>query len=220
MKGAETMVRTPEELYEWSGEHLAYEVQMFLAGAGYLPLVEPDRLVRIDGQPLDPGSRRFYHNARLEAVLVSARSLIEFLYADASPRHPEDVRASEFIDGTKSVPELIGERTARLERLQLRAHKELAHLTDRRLSGTPPEKDYDGFAFDELFVRLEAFVNVALRTHLSPNVAAEIAKAPRRPKAGLQVPVADNLPNYARRLWRLTLVGGPNGSNRPIRTDE
>lgn len=154
------------ELRECSREHLAYEVQMFLAAAGFLEL-------RIAAQ--DDNSGWFLRNAQLEAAVLHGRNLVDFLYPRGSFR-PDDLVANHFYPGPSAFP-VIDPISPELEKFRARADKEMAHLTTQRLAGTPPEKAYDEVAFIHLVARLRQFAGAADSSKLHPNVSRVLALA-------------------------------------------
>ncbi|MGH2632400.1 MAG: hypothetical protein ACRDG3_03225 [Tepidiformaceae bacterium] len=153
------------DLTEQSQEHLAYEVRMFLA-AVFMPLELPEG---------DGDRSWFIRNARSEAAVLHGRNLIDFLYPRGSSRQ-DDLRADHFYaDPSVCRAETI---PPELENLRARADKEIAHLTIKRLPGSPPEKAYDEAAFESLLARLRDFVRAADPSKLHPSVNRLLVREP------------------------------------------
>ncbi|MFA6098809.1 MAG: hypothetical protein WCV50_03475 [Patescibacteria group bacterium] len=76
----------------------------------------------------------------LECFLLHARNLLEFFYYRKNGK--SYIRAIDFIE-SKQWEKLLPKKTARIIKLQKRIDNELMHLTDKRISGIPPEKSWD-----------------------------------------------------------------------------
>ena len=157
---------TDEYLLTYSGEHIAYEVDMFFF------TVEVRRrpsFSSILSTSEDPGR---VNNAFIESFVVHFRNVIDFLYID-NPR-PTDIVASDFFDPAtwESIRPLM---TSALDSARRRANKELGHLTTDRIPGAHPEKiwDFDGLA-NELRPVLRSFATNAKAARLSHLVATAI----------------------------------------------
>ena len=140
---------TPQELTEYSGEHLFYEFTTFWRLAGIVPLM--------DG---------LMQSALLESYLIHLRNLIDFLYR---PRdRDDDVIAADFFDDPASWTPTI---SATLERAQIRANKEMSHLTTKRKSGSQPQKEWDvGGLSKEIWQTTKDFAAKASYKKLHPKV--------------------------------------------------
>jgi len=153
-------------LLSYSGEHVAYEFDMFLWLAG----VCSNPSVRL-GAPTPADTLRLSY-VLIESFAVHLRNVIDFLYIDR-PKH-SDVVAADFFD-PNVWQGLRPARSSTLDDARVRANKEIAHLTSGRITGSPPEKDWDfaGLA-DEIRPLMRLVVENALATRLSPKVAAAI----------------------------------------------
>lgn len=112
------------------------------------------------------------NNALIEVFAIHLRNLIDFLYL-VRPQQT-DVVAADFC--ATDVWEAVKPRISiSLEAARVRANKEVAHLTSRRIAGTPPGKEWDPRALAaEIRLLLQLFVAKAEATRLSPDVAAAI----------------------------------------------
>lgn len=121
---------TDSELQLWSGEHLAYTFTLFKG------IVEQYRRER----------NWVVQMALLETFTVECRNLLEFFYATApsNPKRFDDAVALDFFEDTKTWESLRESLlTPELEKAKQRISKETTHLTYSRLSGTPPEKQWN-----------------------------------------------------------------------------
>jgi len=107
--------------------------------------------------------------ALLETILNHGRVLLNFLYDD-TPREKDDVIASHFFDNPDEWKRIRPTITPSLEAFKKRVNKEVAHLTTKRIAGTPPEKSYDDSEFQKLIEVLEVFVARASPSLLHPYV--------------------------------------------------
>ena len=115
--------RTPSaiNLTVFAGEHLFYEIQMFLAARVFSP-----------GSP-------FEKNAKVEVSALHLRNLIKFLYPSDNPKD-DDVIAADYLSGWNDRrPEI----TTSLKMARVRANKEMGHLRSKRIEGGPPKKAWD-----------------------------------------------------------------------------
>jgi hypothetical protein len=108
-------------LLEYSEEHLMHELSMLWETAHALPRHKE-------------GSTEYI--ALLESFATHLRNLIEFFFYEPSGDY---VRAEHFSDD----PALWSQKkTPEINRLHERASNEVSHLTTRRISGNPPEKEW------------------------------------------------------------------------------
>lgn len=149
------------ELYEFSGEHLAYEIRTYhelvRAFAG---------MIRFQNMP------RFVNNALVESHAIHLRNLIDFLYP-TNP-HITDVIAADFLP-EKPWNAIIGDLPKELEKMRVRSNKEVAHLSTLRRKTGNPEKQWPvahGVAF--LAEKLAIFIAQASRERLHPKVSHEV----------------------------------------------
>lgn len=117
-----------ETLLRFSGEHLAYEMEMFFATAAELL------------RPLNVNSD-LIKNALLEAFTIHARSILFFFYPE-NPRK-DDALAEHFLTSKKAWNVIRPQLSPELKRLQKRVGKEIAHLSYTRLEIHPKNKGWD-----------------------------------------------------------------------------
>jgi len=155
---------TEAKLLDYSAEHVYYEIALFLCQYRFV-------LSKIDWDLPAPESvpkhlRGWTVNmALLEALLIHARLLTNFLYPQSI--QADDVIAADFFDDPEQWDKIRPRLPERLDEMRKRADKEVAHLTTRRISGTPPEKSYhlEGFAKLWEVVRLFAMHASPSRLH-------------------------------------------------------
>ena len=139
-----------QQLLDYSYEHLMHEITMFWETADLLP----------KGRK---GSTEYV--ALLESFALHLRNLIEFL--TFGPKD-EYVRAHQFFE---DPDDWRPDRPPELTTLHGRASNEVAHLTTRRVSGSPPEKDWHT---DQILQQIEPilskFATEASRKKLHPGV--------------------------------------------------
>jgi len=156
---------TDPYLLAFSGEHVAYEIDMFF---GMVEVLTQSSLI---GASSAAAAARL-KNALIEAFVIHLRNLIDFLYLDRP--QPNDVVAADFCGACiweAQRPPI----TSSLDAARVRANKEIAHLTSQRIAGTPPEKAWEPSALAaEIRPLLRLFVTKAASVRLSPNVAAAI----------------------------------------------
>jgi hypothetical protein len=141
-----------QQLLDYSGEHLNYEIEMFRTTAAVLAA---GGLARTDG------------NAYLESWVIHLRNLIEFLYQD-SPRST-DVTAHDFFANPGDWINTRTSRTATIDAAWTRANKEISHLTTQRIAGTPTNKAWDTAGLTaEVVDELRRFEQAASPTRVSP----------------------------------------------------
>ena len=109
-------------------------------------------------------------NAYIESFMGLLRNLIDFLSPSGAKRET-DVVAEDFCDPGTWRPTL----SQTLSAARIRVHKELAHLTTDRISGSPMPKqwDFNGLA-RELRPLLHDFTAKGLPARLSPRVKSAI----------------------------------------------
>jgi hypothetical protein len=137
---------TDEEKKEFLGEHLYYEVKML-----HFTATKLTEFTRTD---------IWNTNMALESFLFHGRNLREFFYC-GDKRHQTDARAYEFVKDRKEWKEVRPPETDRIKKVRRRANTELAHLTYKRYSGTPPEK---GWRYDEIRRDLLKVVKIFFRS--------------------------------------------------------
>ncbi|MCE5267231.1 MAG: hypothetical protein LLG00_05040 [Planctomycetaceae bacterium] len=113
--------------------HVAYEVWMFSASVDAL------------NETRQNGSRAT-RNAHLEAILLHARVIHEFMFTKVNPKYPDDVRAANFLDDPAGWPpdqtKLCPFLATNLERL----NRSLHHISFDRLKFRRNLWDYETVA--------------------------------------------------------------------------
>jgi hypothetical protein len=110
-----------QQLMDYSGEHLMHELSMFWELAAILP-----------GKKASTET-----SALVESFGVHLRNLIDFFYR---PGQKDDVTAQDFLEQPTSWKPV---EPSSLTAAHVRANKELHHLTQARISGSPPQKAWD-----------------------------------------------------------------------------
>jgi hypothetical protein len=135
------------ELTAYSGEHLLYELQLFLW----------------TGKELGRGHEGVIRSVLIESFVIHLRNLIDFFFTPRS--HDDDVIAADF------CPPWSEGISAKLKEARERANKELSHLTLNRKSGLDPSKPWDvGGLFQEVHDVAKRFAANASPMKLSPKV--------------------------------------------------
>jgi hypothetical protein len=178
------------ELQTYSAEHLVYELQM-LFGAVRAATNDPwsfatqsNDLTTTNGPVLQSAwvgmEPWFQKNSRIEAFATHLRNLITFLFPDEYPLKPDDVAAHHFISAPDPLQAWLAARPAlsvSLRDAKVRADKELAHLTTRRIAGAPDQKAWPIAALaTELASILKIFVTAADPSRLAPEVVTELKR--------------------------------------------
>jgi len=102
-------------------------------------------------------------NMALETFLLHARNLREFFYND-NKRYDTDARAWDFLEEKNLWQKLRPAEMESMIEIRERAGKELAHLSYKRIYGTPPEKSWNtGETLSDLLKVVGIFLE-----HLSP----------------------------------------------------
>lgn len=137
------------DLVAYSGEHLLYELQMFVLAGREL------------ARPYLAGPLR---SAVIESFVIHLRNLIDFFFT--APTHDDDVAAIHFCpQWNEAIPNI-------LKLARDRANKELSHLTLQRKTGLHPDKPWDVAAlFQSVHQVAKKFVSKASRAKLSPEVS-------------------------------------------------
>lgn len=154
------------DLLAYSAEHVLYEVDMFF---GMVDLLTKPSLTIGAGSTAEANRVK---NALIEAFAVHLRNIIDFLYMDQP--QPTDVVAADFLSAGswKSVRPTISKV---LEDARIRANKELAHLTTKRLAGISPGKQWSfSILAGEVKALLNLFIAQAKPGALSPLVAGAV----------------------------------------------
>lgn len=153
-----------EYLLRYSEEHLLYEVSMLFGLVKILSVTKKS----------EGGLDNIEKNALLESFGIHLRNLIDFLYCTVKKQ--DDVVAADFLDEgewSRIRPEI----TKTLSYARTRANKEFMHLTSRRISGTPDNKQWEFRALStEIKPALKLFVESADSGKLSPKTVSLINK--------------------------------------------
>ena len=131
---------TDEQKKGFLEEHFYYEVEMLEFSVTRL---EESRLA----------GNQDSVNMAIDACLLHARNLREFLYSDEK-KYGTDARAYEFVRDKSEWRKDRPPETHWIKEVKKRAHVELAHLTYKRHCATPPEKDWDCGAIRRDFLRV------------------------------------------------------------------
>lgn len=153
------MTLSNEKLLEYSGEHVYYEVEMFLW------------LIEIFQGLASPrnAQENVVKNALIESFAIHVRNLIAFFYHGRV--EADDVMAEHFVDDPERWRRLLPPLSENLKRARERAHKEVAHLTTARIAGAPPEKAWPALELkEEMLIILRLFVENASPARLHQRV--------------------------------------------------
>ncbi|MBN1964138.1 MAG: hypothetical protein JW910_05805 [Anaerolineae bacterium] len=150
--------RSDQELLDWSGEHLYYELELFR----HCVTVLYERR-KFDNEPM-------MRNALIEAFALSVRTLYDFFFEPVSPRD-DDALAIDFYDDPgewhRNRPVL-----SEFAKARKRVAKEAAHLTYSRLYGRSQEKRWEwSDVYEQVAIVLEAFVASAPKHRLHPRIS-------------------------------------------------
>jgi hypothetical protein len=129
-----------EFLYSYAREHFHYEVLMFIVSK------------KISNQS-PPNS--FQMNAMVEVCVLHLRNLIDFFYPNKI--ESDDIVATHYISDWNLQRPPISQI---LEGARQRANKEMAHLTTKRISGAPPEKNWD---FNLISIELKKVIEIFIK---------------------------------------------------------
>lgn len=176
-------------LLAFSHEHLWYEVWMFYemvdaltrqTTAGYVASTTSPTVVAVVAPPGMPNSIApppgassgltvVTANACVEGFMVHLRNLIDFMWP--TKIHDTDVVAEDFCP-TGAWKQPINQA---LSDARTRVHKELAHLTSDRVSGSPQRKQWPYKPISAAVAdALRDFAATALPSRLSPRVTGAI----------------------------------------------
>jgi hypothetical protein len=171
-----------EALRAYSGEHLLYELQMFVEAVAFPSLQiarsDEDRCFTTTGPLLMLSTFKepswFVRMAAIEALILHFRNLLAFLFPDGAALKPHDVAAHHFIGGSDPLQAWVAARGPMSESLRhakTRADKELAHLTTKRIGGYAPAKQWPAAGLaTELAALFGIFVRHADAERLAPAV--------------------------------------------------
>jgi len=130
-------------------------------------------------QAWESGSRDIlFLNMALETFLLHARNLREFFYGDRK-RFPDDARSSDFSDLWET---LRPKESMEIERIRDQAGEELAHLTYKRMHGTPPGKEWSyRKIFSEFLEVIRIFLKNLPEKYFNKNLIILMAEVKRFP---------------------------------------
>ncbi len=159
---------TDEDKKVYLDEHFCYEVEMLLYSFEQLTkctnIVKDCNLTSTHistpnvGQFWEQSRDGNFGNMALETFLLHARNLREFFYRDDKGGH-DDARAFEVFKDKDPWRKIRPNETDSIKEVKKRANKELAHLTYKRISGTPPEKGWEyGKILSDLLGVIEVFL--------------------------------------------------------------
>ena len=165
---------------EYFEEHFLYEVSLFIYSFEQLAMC-PNIVKEINqtstqvstpwvsqfGSQFRDGNSR---NMALETFLLHARNLREFFYSDR--KRDDDARAFHFFPDKNSWEKLRPKETDSIRDIKNRANKEIAHLTYKRISGTPPDKNWDcGKILTDLLAVTKFFLDKLPKEYIGENAA-------------------------------------------------
>lgn len=108
----------------------------------------------------------FIDNAILESFAIHLRNLLDFFYPGDRPK-PDDIIAAYYYDAGR-LPSNFPQKSDALNKAEMRAHKQVSHLTTKRVSGDDPEKAwYVAPLMSEVAKLLLAFLAGASRDRLA-----------------------------------------------------
>lgn len=114
---------------------------------------------------------RIINNALVESFAIHTWNIIAFLYL---PRMKKDeITALDFVNDPRKWEEQRGklEDSELLDEAKTRADKEIAHLTWKRISGAPPEKEWPFYEIGQAIKeKLKIFAENADKNKLHEDV--------------------------------------------------
>lgn len=155
------MSRTNQELLDYSGEHIAYELQMFLFGWRFNGTAWGTWPPPLKGLALQPGAQSWLILMSLkDALVLHARVLTMFLYPGQT--HTDDAMATEYAPDWRTIRPPMDPL---LKDLRDRAGAELAHLTWKRKAGATPDKAWQPETFIAIMRSFTLFAEHAENLH-------------------------------------------------------
>lgn len=121
---------TPQELKEYSKEHLACEIQM-LSNAYYCYI----------NLHISSELRQLFSNFLIESFVIHLRNIISFLYPTKNI-HKNDICAKYFFEDQTEWEKICPKISKILVVARERAHREVGHLTIKRITGITTEKEW------------------------------------------------------------------------------
>lgn len=147
-----------EFLQEYSREHIWYEVSMFFETGSRLRTTNSDQVIR---------------NATIESFLIHLRNLLDFFYPEGQVK-PDDVIADYYF-ASGNTPTNFPAKSKTLDDAEIRAHKQLSHLTSKRYTGNDPKKNWNFNALmREMAGVLTIFVSQPSNDKLAPEFVSNV----------------------------------------------
>lgn len=122
---------TNHQLLEFSGEHVFYEILMF-----FYCTQELNKLYISNYDSIN----QLYKNIIIEGFVLHLRNILAFLYL--TKIKDDDVVAEYFFGNPNDWKKIRPGLPIILRNSMTRANKELAHLTTKRITGTPSQKSW------------------------------------------------------------------------------
>lgn len=133
-----------KNLKKFLNEHFCYEVEMLYSAVVSLKYYSI-------------ATSRRGTNISLENFLFHGRNLLEFFYYKPKNNY---AKATHYIESDK-WQQTRPEKTKNIIELERRISKEVVHLTFDRISGAPPEKQWDWpSCFNDLLAVIKIFLNL------------------------------------------------------------
>lgn len=156
---------TDEDAYQYSEQHICYELDMLQWSTIALLKIIPDT------NGTDP-NLIFCKNALLETFAIHSRNLIDFLYPPEKV-HKTDVTIRNYVD--EKGHQQIQKRNDLLEEAKTKANKQVAHLTTDRITY---EKEGKGWCFLNIYnAIIDQFISYKpyfISSRLSPLVIEKL----------------------------------------------
>lgn len=151
---------TNEYLQSYSGEHIWYEVWMLFQTGSVLPGGVTSPLIE------------FVDNAVLESFAIHLRNLLDFFYPDRVT--DDDIVAADYYP-SGSLPADFPPKSQHLNEAEIRAHKQVSHLTTKRLPA-----NHEGKAWHVMPLMCDmakivgVFITTASSERLHPDFATRV----------------------------------------------
>ena len=169
---------TDQQLFDYSEEHLLYELQIF----------------RWAGESLNR-DKGFLLSALLESLAIHLRNLIDFFYTEPADARNDDVVAGDFFAAPNTWTPGIMPKS--LQEARERANKEVSHITYKRKAAADPTKPWPvADLFKEIHTVAQKFATEASGKKLHPKVI-EWLKGDAQKTAAVLVTAAASTSNTA-----------------------
>jgi hypothetical protein len=134
-----------ENLIKFSYEHLYYEIWM---------------LYRICDILINGVADKCIENALLESHIMHARIILDFLYGKV--RYDDDARIEDYMDNVSEWQSMLPPKDTLLEQIYQRGHKEIVHLSYKRLEVAPDKKQWEFYKITKAIMqRVNLFLDKA-----------------------------------------------------------